>query len=70
MEVRYKLTDTGYHYARAVGYAHLFAQWPRGTQCDHSSVSAGEIPPSPETIDRFIAAAQSAADNSGERRGD
>ena len=64
MEVKHKLTDTGYHYVRAVGYWHLFAQWPIGTQCDHSSVSAGEMPPDDTTINRFIEAAQSAADNS------
>lgn len=61
MEVKHKLLD-GHHYVRAVGYAHLFAQWPCGTRCDHSSVSAGEMPPSVATVERFIDAAQRAAD--------
>lgn len=62
MIVTYKLLSTGYHYVRAVGYAHLFAQWPVGTLCDHSAVSSGEFVLSPETISNFIKAAQSAAD--------
>lgn len=63
MKVEYKRLPSGYHYARAVGFAHLFAQWPPGTQCDTLSVSAGEMPMSLETVDTFIEAAQRAADS-------
>lgn len=64
MNVTHKILSTGYHYVRATGYAHLFAQWPRGTRCDYAAVSASDIPPSDETIREFIEAAQRAADMS------
>ena len=62
MHVSHKLLSTGYHHVRATGYAHLYAQWPIGTLCDTFSVSAGEFPPSLETIDLFVEAANRAAE--------
>jgi hypothetical protein len=29
--VKYIRLDSGYHYVKAIDYAHLFAQWPVGT---------------------------------------
>lgn len=62
MNVTHKFIDTGYHYVRAVGYAHLFAQWPRGTQLAYDQISHGEMPMSELTLAKFIDAAQRAAD--------
>lgn len=63
MQIEHKILTTGYHYARARGYVHLFAQWPVGTQCDHSSISGGEMPPiDPALIEHFIELANRAAD--------
>lgn len=67
MQVKHYVLTTGYHHVRAVGYAHLFAQWPVGTRCDHSSISAGEMPPIDSAlVDYFIELANRAADQSEE----
>lgn len=61
MQVTHTLLDTGYHHVRAVGYAHLFAQWPVGVPVSTSDVSYGEFWPGADTIFRFCEAAQTAA---------
>lgn len=62
MQVTYKRLDTGYHHVRAVGFAHLFAQWPIGSPVTSLDVSYGECHPGADTIREFCEAAQRAAD--------
>lgn len=62
MQVTHKIIDTGYHYVRAVGYHHLYAQWPVGLTLASDQVSHGLMPMSSETLDQFRDAAQKAAD--------
>lgn len=62
MQVTHKILDTGYHHVRAVGYAHLFAQWPRGCPVTSFDVSHGEFHPGADVLREFCEAAQRAAD--------
>lgn len=62
MEVTHNILDTGYHHVRAVGYAHLYAQWPKGSPVTCFDVSYGECHPGPDVITNFCNAAQRAAD--------
>jgi hypothetical protein len=61
MELDYSRLSTGYHYVRAVGAHHLFAQWPVGRACEAEDVSG--IPWSISCAE-FAEQAQRAADNS------
>lgn len=65
-EVSYKRLNSGYHFARAVGHAHLFAQWPIGTELtiEHVSHHWQSI----ETIGDFIVAASKAAEAGENKR--
>lgn len=62
MNVTHKILSTGYHHVRAVGYAHLFAQWPVGTRLSLADISDGEMPVSVATLNEFASAAKMAAD--------
>ena len=62
MEVIHKILDSGHHYVRAVGFNHLYAQWPRGLLLTRGDVSHGLGYMSDETINKFCEAAQQAAD--------
>jgi hypothetical protein len=62
MNVTHKIIDTGYHHVRAVGYAHLYAQWSVGSPVTSFDVSYGESHPGPDAIREFCESAQQAAD--------
>lgn len=69
MNVSHKIIDSGYHYVKALDYAHLFAQWPVGTELTIEQVSQGEFKKSDETISNFISAALAAAGESMRKEG-
>lgn len=59
MIVSHKRLASGYHFVNAVGYAHLFAQWPVGTELTIEHVSHHWQPI--DTINEFISEAMKAA---------
>lgn len=61
MELTHKILESGYNQVVAVEYAHLFAQWPVGTDLTMEHVSQGEFKQSDETIDKFIKLAMESA---------
>jgi hypothetical protein len=60
MRVEYKRLESGYHFAQAIGYHHLFVQWPPDRPVSPFDVS-GDVPA--ETIVELMDAAQRAADS-------
>jgi hypothetical protein len=61
MQVEHKVLSTGYHHVRAIGYAHLYAQWPMGTRLTFDAISTGEGFVRDETLAEFIEQAERAA---------
>ena len=61
MRVTHKILDSGYHHVRALGYTHLFAQWPKGSPVTSNDVSYGECHPGADVVREFCEAAQEAA---------
>lgn len=60
IQVEYKRLESGYHYARAIGFHHLFAQWPPGRRVGPFDVSGDAAA---ELIVELMEAAQRAADS-------
>lgn len=67
MQVEYKKLDSGYHYAKAVGRAHLFVQWPPGAHPTCFDVSYGECHPGPTAIRELCEAAYQESLTSAEK---
>jgi len=65
MRVTYTLLESGYHSSRAIGWDHLFAQWPVGAELTKEHVGYGEYYPGKTAMREFIEAASAAAERGG-----